>query len=73
MTTRIEIDLKTGKRVSVELTPEEIADAQARTAAELARRKPAPISAEELLAAMLRAGPQAVPTKDEILAARNEK
>ena len=35
---RIEIDVQTGERKVIELTPEEIADAQARNVAELAAR-----------------------------------
>ena len=40
---RIEINVQTGERKVIELTPEEIVDAQARTLAE--SLKPAPLSA----------------------------
>ena len=36
---RIEINVQTGERKVIELTPEEVADAQARTAAELASKQ----------------------------------
>ena len=44
--TRIEVDVTTGEATVIPLTPEEIADAEARTAAEIAAMIPQPTPAE---------------------------
>jgi hypothetical protein len=57
MLIRIEIDAATGERREIPYTPEEIADAEARTAAELAERAAATVDPVAKLAAFLSANP----------------
>ena len=55
---RIEMNVQTGERKVIELTPEEIADAQARTLAE--SLKPAPLSAGQQAVNTIKADPAAL-------------
>lgn len=54
MPTRIEVNFLTGERREIELTPEEIADAEARAAAEVSAPAPDPV---EKLRVFLAANP----------------
>ena len=70
MTTRIQVDVTTGETAVIPLTPEEIADAEARTAAEIAAQAsaeaPIIITNRQLFAALALSG---LITEAEALAA----
>jgi len=53
MPTRIEINIQTGERKTIELTPDEVADARVRkTAEDIENAKPRPPTLEDRVAAL---------------------